>query len=634
MTRAFESVIPLAFAKTDNRTRRLVACGRTPWLASVGTVDSRRREALVKEVDAEVQRLVEAEYDSPQVAFAHIAVSALFDLDDDEAYEACEIGTVAEDGPHAFWHDEEGRRILLAVSQYRPKSRAECGREAIRDLEEAYGRVTSPRTRRRHDKLGSVARQVADLRRTDPDYPVELSALCFGRLKGTVSAELRRVREEEASEGLTYQALDAAEIITVIAEKQSRGAPAMSDPVPLTLHDHFLFEQDGQPDALVANLDALELARLEEKYGYRLFQNNVRYLLQGRQKINEGIAKTLREPSDRAHFWYYNNGIAIICDSFDEPTDDDPTTTVVHNFQIVNGTQTTATLARTIEALEDADPPVQILARIIAASDDAALRENIPLYNNRQNAVKDRDLQSNDEVQDRLQREFARLRPKPWFYIRKRGEWEARGNRARYGDRRIENDVAAQAYYAFFYDPGVARARKRYLFASKREGGLYEEIFHDDTTPEALLLPYLLAKYVRRQVARYRREIKDIRPGHGSAADQKKLNREWLKFGEQYVVGVIGWYIRRNRRVTRTLLAELATKRFDALVNVAYPRAVRDLSFVFRRVALEQPANEDGARERIDYANYVKGHWRDVVSVLNEEYEVVREGENPLSDFF
>ncbi|HEX8207711.1 MAG TPA: AIPR family protein [Solirubrobacteraceae bacterium] len=587
---------------------------------------------LIEEIDSEVVRLRDSEYESDRTAFAHVAVAALFDLDDDEAYEAAEVGRSSSDGPDAYWHDEEGRRSIAVLARYEPGAEGAWGRDVVRDLEATYGRLTSGRTRQRRDKLGSVSREIAELRASDREYPVEVWAVCFGTLKRPGATELKRLGAEE-SDSVSYHVTAVDDFLAIVREKRTRDAPAMADPVELTLHDYFPYHQADQPDAIVANLDALELAKLEQRYGYRLFQSNVRYLLQGRQRINEDIASTLNDPAERRNFWYYNNGIAIICDSFDPPADDENPKLTVHNLQIVNGCQTTATLARTIGALEGADPPVRILARIIAASDDVDLREYIPLYNNRQNAVKDRDLQSNDDVQTRLQREFASL-SKPWFYIRKRGEWEARGNKSRYGDRRIENDVAAQAYYAFFHDPGVARARKRYLFARKREGGLYEEIFHPDTSPASLLLPYRLAQFVRPQVAKYRREIKDIRPGRGSASDQKKLLREWLKFGEQYVLGAIGWHLRRAGRLTDRTLLDLATKRFDGFVATAYPLAVRDLDFVFRRVGLEQPVNDEGVRERVDYANYVKGHWPDVLEMLTLEWDTIREGDDdPLAEF-
>ena len=49
------------------------------------------------------------------------------------------------------------------------------------------------------------------------------------------------------------------------------------------------------------------------KHNYELFEENVREFL-GTQGINNGIIKTLQSPTDRENFFYYNNGITLICE--------------------------------------------------------------------------------------------------------------------------------------------------------------------------------------------------------------------------------------------------------------------------------------------------------------------------------
>jgi hypothetical protein len=53
---------------------------------------------------------------------------------------------------------------------------------------------------------------------------------------------------------------------------------------------------------------------------------------------------------------------------------------------------------------------------------------------------------------------------------------------------------------------------------------------------------------------------------------------------------------------------------------------------VFRQIAVEQPVNEDTRqRERVDFANYVKGNWPTVVELLSARYDLVQD-EPPLND--
>jgi hypothetical protein len=590
----------------------------------------------IKWVDAEVEKRQDAEYSDPQQAFAHVAMSVLLDLDDDEAYEACEVSAEFDDAPDAFWLDDSSSRGTLAIVSYAPKAEAAGHLSLVARMVEALSRLEPTTAQPATSSSGGVPRQLAALRDRDTSVALEAVIVCFGSMDDASRAEFDQVRRGRKASDTTFQLIEGDDFLKRVTETLSRDAPAMADPVTLTLHDYF--EYEANPPAIVANIDALELAELEQRHGFRIFQSNVRYLLSGKQRINDGIAETIGDANERDNFWYYNNGIAVMCDSFDSPDLGNGAATLrIHNFQIVNGCQTTATLARTIDALRAADPPVRILARIVA-SKDAKLRENIPLFNNRQNAVKDRDLQSNDRIQTNLQALFASLKPS-WFYVRKRGEWEARGGNSglkeRFGDRRVENDVAAQAFYAFFHNAAVARARKRYLFTSKSDNGFYEEIFNADTKPEPLLLAYRSARHVKKEVNAYRREIRGVKRGTGPAAEQKKLDREWLKFGEQYVLGVIGWHVLRRATMNGPVVERLATDRFDDFIKVAYPVALRDLTLYFRRVAREQPLDPDGGRERIDYANFVKTNWHDVVQTLDAEWSDIRADEpDPLATFF
>lgn len=585
-------------------------------------------------IDEQVAVRRKAEYNNEQEAFAHVAMRVLLDLDDDEAYEACEMGRDIDGGPDALWIDGSGSPAIVSVVEHALGGKAVGDQSLLARLSVALERI-SPKDKGGVKSTAPLPRRLAALHEQEAGVPLEAWIICYGELDEATRNGFKKLRKSEEVDGLRFRLVEKDEFCARTVEMLSRDLPAMRDPVTLRLHEHFEYPAD--PPAIVANINALELAELEQQYGFRIFQSNVRYLLKGTQRINEGIANTVNDPSERDNFWYYNNGIAVMCDSFDSPVKKDGEYEItIHNFQIVNGCQTTATLARTIESLKEADPPIRILARIVASS-NSDLRDNIPLYNNRQNAVIPRDLQSNDRVQRRLQGEFEAF-DQPWFYIRKRGEWEARDENQRlkktFGDRRIENDVAAHAYYAFFRDAAAARARKRYLFTSTKESGFYEEIFNAETKPEPLLLAYRASKYVKKEVNAYRREIRGVKKGVGLAAEQKKLDKEWLKFGEQYVLGVIGWHVLRHVTMHDSVVKELATAKFEEFIKVAYPVAIGDLTLYFRRVAREA-FDDEGNRMRIDYANYVKGNWDDVLQTLEVEWDAIRSGQSdPLAAFF
>src|SRR5262249_14370876 len=156
----------------------------------------------------------------------------------------------------------------------------------------------------------------------------------------------------------------------------------------------------------------------------------------------------------------------------------------------------------------------------------------------------DRDLQSNDPNQDRLHNEFLARHP-AWFYERKRGEWNALTARdaalkKKVSKNRIDNEKAAQAAYALYFDAAKARADKKNLFQTKKDGGYYEDIFNDATTTAWLLVPFRIADYIASEKNTFLRSIRDIDPKKATVEQSRLLTRQWVKFADQYILGAIG----------------------------------------------------------------------------------------------
>ncbi len=94
-------------------------------------------------------------------------------------------------------------------------------------------------------------------------------------------------------------------------------------------------------NVLLAAVSGGELVRVFRQYEYALFRLNPRGPLQN--KVNSDILGTLRDQNRRKLFFHLNNGITAVCDSFKEV---DETHVSIRDFQIVNGCQTTVTLAK------------------------------------------------------------------------------------------------------------------------------------------------------------------------------------------------------------------------------------------------------------------------------------------------
>lgn len=101
------------------------------------------------------------------------------------------------------------------------------------------------------------------------------------------------------------------------------------------------FMRFGMEESLIVNISAMSLKNLYEQYGYRgLFAQNLRYYVKN-AKIDGNIIESIQEHPE--NFWYYNNGVILICDDYIIEGD----RILVQNFSIINGGQTTKIVGET-----------------------------------------------------------------------------------------------------------------------------------------------------------------------------------------------------------------------------------------------------------------------------------------------
>lgn len=175
------------------------------------------------------------------------------------------------------------------------------------------------------------------------------------------------------------------------------------------------------------------LARIYDTYGSRLLEGNVRSFLGKTGKVNKAIRETIQRSPEM--FFAFNNGISATAASVVvEATDDGPRLVSATDLQIVNGGQTTASLAFT-RRKDGADLSgifVQMKLSVVPEERAGALIPKIAEYANKQNKVSDSDLFSNHEYHRKLEELSRRIkapprsgaqRPTAWFYERAKGQY-------------------------------------------------------------------------------------------------------------------------------------------------------------------------------------------------------------------
>lgn len=187
-------------------------------------------------------------------------------------------------------------------------------------------------------------------------------------------------------------------------------------------------------DSYLAVIPGEFLANVYDDYSSQLLESNVRSFLSFRGGINKGIRGTILNARDK--FFTYNNGISatakdVECKYYEG---EGLLITKLTGFQIINGGQTTASLAST--RIKDKASLNNIFVQMkltVVKENDPEFVRNIAKFANSQNKVTSADLNSNHPYYTRIE-EFSRKIFAPaingnpyqelWFFERARGQYE------------------------------------------------------------------------------------------------------------------------------------------------------------------------------------------------------------------
>ena len=303
--------------------------------------------------------------------------------------------------------------------------------------------------------------------------------------------------------------------------------------VTLTCNPKKSFEEKGGfSTAFVTTLTGNQLRQLYVDHGDRLFDRNVRLFLGARKGgVNAGIRDTIDTLSDRPNFWAYNNGVTFVCDSY-ELTEKNVT---LQNFSIVNGCQTTVTIAN---SLPTSVKPIRVLARFIAAPERAI--DAIIRFTNSQNPIRLWDLTAQDKLQKKLKRELAAL-PQPFLYVLRKGETRQMPAAERNKFKRvgasalcaIPHDLAAQYLASFRGLPAIAYKDKGRVFSSH-----YDDVFPNQLRAEEVVLVWqagcIAASLVKKELEK-------------AVQDEQVSRVSVLKRGAKFFVVRHQWQLRFTR---------------------------------------------------------------------------------------
>lgn len=103
------------------------------------------------------------------------------------------------------------------------------------------------------------------------------------------------------------------------------------------------FDPKTKIESWVVSACGSDIAAMYHKEGRKLFAKNIRGYL-GETGINDSISNTIKKEPD--NFWYYNNGMTIVCDLARKEQQGGEDFVIIEGAQIINGQQTTIELNR------------------------------------------------------------------------------------------------------------------------------------------------------------------------------------------------------------------------------------------------------------------------------------------------
>lgn len=274
---------------------------------------------------------------------------------------------------------------------------------------------------------------------------------------GTMSDRIRTI-ESDIVAGLrtTYEVWDQRRIID--AALPDRGSEDIHVDfgkwIPDGLPCLVASGEDETTRTYLAVIPAKVLAEVFDEYGSLLLESNVRTFLSARGQVNRGIQATLAQEPER--FLAYNNGLTTTATEVElGSSQQGATIRSLHRWQIVNGGQTTASLAHYLRSDRSRNVDgvsIQMKLVIVSDSDSAAVVQSVAKYANSQNRISAADLFSTHEFHVRLEQISRRLKAPAqegmqyqtgWYYERARGQWE--------NDRAARGSTGEQAKFELEY---------------------------------------------------------------------------------------------------------------------------------------------------------------------------------------
>ena len=408
-------------------------------------------------------------------AFVLLCMATVLDIELEETVELLTDGgnDAGVDGLFIGEVDDGEFLVTIFQAKYKVKDLSGTANFPENAIEKAIGTIQVLFDPRRKVALNpKIAPKIEDIRSLIGDgYIPTVRVILCNNGAGWTNAAQQWIDEAVKSYGdkVHFSHFNHESIVNILQRSKSVDAQ-------LVLNGKAIVEDMNFMRVLVGRVSAQEIQRIFNQHGDKLLERNIRrYLGLHSNRVNLAIHDTLTDPTKSDKFYFYNNGITVVCDKFDyNAFQKEDFQVQIKNMQVINGGQTCRTIQETLSDATVSSESAYVMIRIyqLAETEKDFVRD-ITYATNSQNPVDLRDLHSNDTLQKQLETGIESL-----GYTYKRQREEGVG-----GSNVVTSSIVAESVLAIWRKkPHQAKFRRKEHFDK-----LYTEIFDNLNASQAVL---------------------------------------------------------------------------------------------------------------------------------------------------
>lgn len=369
-------------------------------------------------------KYVDHNLEKPEYGFNYWVLSRIYNIDEEIIPQL--VTEYSDKGIDCYVHFEENKELFLIQNKYYAEN-TPISRSDVTDFLDTPLSLLKNNSYYRSQELQNIFNKIIE----DPDYKV---SLYFFSTSNNTSEDIKQLIRNFNTENHGLKCLINASFIDLQLLYELYYGKNYSQTISFTyplgtinkgtfasLREEYGIESLYEAYYIVTPVVQIyKMLLAAEKREYQLFERNIREYL-GDNVVNNGIVDTLRNPSERKNFMYYNNGITVICQRINASHPDSQSGLRIIplvNPQIVNGCQTVSSIKKVLEnvsaqQLENDFKNVFVMLKALVIDNPEDFKNkqfysNVVKFTNKQNAISEKAFVSNIDVFYRLQSEFEK----------------------------------------------------------------------------------------------------------------------------------------------------------------------------------------------------------------------------------